>query len=46
MAVPTGWLVLLHEWLDKRAGRQSAQGLPPGAGGAASQRLALNDPAR
>jgi len=46
MAVPTGWLVLLHDWLDKRAGRQSAQGLPPGAGGAASQRLALNDPAR
>lgn len=37
MAVPTGWLVLLHDWLDKRAGRQSAQGLPPGAGGAASQ---------
>ena len=38
MAVPTGWLVLLHDWLDKRAGRPSAQGLPPGAGGEASQR--------
>jgi hypothetical protein len=36
MAVPTGWLVLLHDWLDKRAGRQSAQGLPPGAGDEAS----------
>ena len=40
MAVPTGWLVLLHDWLDKRAGPQSAQGLPPGAGGEASQRPA------
>ena len=38
IAVPTGWLVLLHDWLDKRAGRPSAQGLPPGAGGKASQR--------
>ena len=25
MAVPTGWLVLLHDWLDRRAGRQSAR---------------------
>ena len=32
MAVPTGWLALLHDWLSKRAGRQSAQGLPPGSG--------------
>src|SRR5262249_57914932 len=39
LAVPTGWLVLLHAWFDKRAGRLSAQGLPPGAGGQASQRL-------
>jgi DUF1707 SHOCT-like domain len=46
MAVPTGWLVLLHDWLDKRAVWQSAQGLPPGAGGAASQRPAPADPAR
>ena len=45
MAVPTGWLVLLHDWLDKRADRQSAQGLPPGAGGEASQRLAPAGPA-
>jgi hypothetical protein len=25
MAVPTGWLALLHDWLDKRAGRQSTR---------------------
>ena len=43
MAVPTGWLLLMHDWLDKRAGRQSAQGLPPGAGGEASRRLAPAD---
>jgi hypothetical protein len=46
MAVPAGWLALLHDWLGKRAGRQSAQGLPPGAGGAASQRPAPAGPAR
>ena len=40
MAVPTGWLVLLHDWLDKRAGRASVQGLPPDTGGGASQRPA------
>ena len=45
IAVPTGWLVLLHDWLDKRAGRPSAQGLPPGAGGEASQRPAPAGPA-
>jgi Domain of unknown function (DUF1707) len=45
MAVPTGWLVLLHDWLDKRAGRQSAQGMPPGAGGEASGRPAPAGPA-
>jgi DUF1707 SHOCT-like domain len=44
-AVSTGWLVLLHAWLDERAGRQSAQGLPPGAGGEASRSLAPADPA-
>jgi hypothetical protein len=44
MAVPTGWLVLLHDWLDKRAGQPSAQGLPPGAGGEASQRPAPAGP--
>ena len=45
VAVPTGWLVLLHDWLDKRAGRPAAQGLPPGPGGEASQRPAPADPA-
>jgi hypothetical protein len=45
MAVPTGWLVVFHAWLDKRAGRRSAQGLPPGGGGAASRSLAPPDPA-
>jgi len=43
-AVPTGWLLLFHDWLDKRAGRQSAQGPPPGAGGEPSQRRAPADP--
>jgi Domain of unknown function (DUF1707) len=46
IGVSTGWLVLLHDWIDKRAGRQSAQGLPPGAGGAASPRTAPADSAR
>jgi len=46
LAVPTGWLVLLHSWLDTRAGRPSAQGLPPGAGGQASQRLPSAGPGR
>ena len=45
MAAPTGWLLLLHDWLDKRAGRQSAQGLPPGPGSEASRRLAPANPA-
>jgi Domain of unknown function (DUF1707) len=44
-AVSTGWLLLLHAWLEERAGRQSAQGLPPGAGGEASRSLAPADPA-
>jgi len=28
MAVPTGWLALLHDWLVKRARRQSGPGFP------------------
>jgi hypothetical protein len=44
-AVSTGWLLLLHAWLGERAGRQSAQGLPPGGGGEASRTLASADPA-
>jgi len=46
MAVPTGWLALLHDMLVKRAGRRSARGLPPGAGGAASRHPAPAGPAR
>ena len=46
MAVPTGWLALLHDWLVKRAGRRSARGLPPGAGGAASRHPTPAGPAR
>lgn len=46
MGVSTGWLVLLHDWIDKRAGRQSAQGLPPGAGSAAYPHTAPADSAR
>jgi hypothetical protein len=45
MAVPTGWLVLLHDWLDKRTGRPSARRLPPGTGGEASQRPGSAGPA-
>ena len=44
--VGTGWFLLLHAWLEERAGRQSAQGLPPGDGGEASRRLAQANPAR
>ena len=31
-AVSTGWLLLFHAWLDERARRQSARGLPAGGG--------------
>jgi Domain of unknown function (DUF1707) len=44
-ALATGWLLLLHAWFDERAGRKSAQGRPPGAGGQASQRSVPADPA-
>jgi hypothetical protein len=44
-ALATGWLLLLHAWLDERAGRKSAQGRPPGAGGQAPQRSVPADPA-
>jgi hypothetical protein len=44
-AVSTGWLLLFHAWLDERAGRKAAQGLPPGGGGEASRSLAPADPA-
>jgi uncharacterized protein DUF1707 len=44
-AVASGWLLLLHVWLEERAGRQSARGLPPGAGREASRSLPSADPA-
>ncbi len=44
LAVPISWLLLFHDWLDKRADRQCAQGLPPGAGGEPSQRPTSADP--
>ena len=44
--VATGWFLLLHAWLEERAGRQSTQGRPPCEGGEASQRLAQANPAR
>lgn len=44
--VATGWLLLLHAWLEERAARQSAQGLPPGSGGEASGSLTPADPPR
>jgi Domain of unknown function (DUF1707) len=37
--------LLYHAWLDQRAGRPPSQGLPPGAGGGASERLAPADSA-
>jgi hypothetical protein len=36
-------VLLYHAWLDKRAGRPSSRGQPPGAGGAAPWRLAPAD---
>jgi hypothetical protein len=46
LVIPLAALLLFHAWLDKRAGRQSSQGLPPDAGGQASQRPVSADPAR
>ncbi len=38
VAVLMAVLLAFHAWLDRRAGRQSSPGLPPGAGGEASRR--------
>ncbi len=46
VAAGAGWLLLFYDWRDKRADRQSAQGLPPGTGSEASQRPAPADLAR
>ena len=45
-AVSTCWLLLLHTWLDERAGRRSAPGLPPGSGGEASPGPGTGRPGR
>ena len=45
-AITTGWLALLHAWLDERAGRKSAHGLPPGGSSTASRRPAPAGPDR
>jgi hypothetical protein len=37
MTVPTGWLLVLLAWLNKRAVRPPAPGVPPSAGGQALQ---------
>ena len=46
MIVPTGWFLLLLAWLNKRAGRPSAQGVPPSAGGQAPQQPLSAAPGR
>jgi hypothetical protein len=46
VVIPLAALLLFHAWLEKRASRQSSPGLPPGAGGLASQRPVSADPAR
>lgn len=46
LVVPLAALLLFHAWLEKRASRQSSRGLPPGAGGQASQRPVSADLAR
>jgi hypothetical protein len=47
LVIPLAALLLLHTWLERRAvKRQRSQGLPPGAGGQASQRPVSADPAR
>lgn len=45
-AAPVGWLLILHSWMENRAGSQAAAGLPPGAGGPAPRRAAQAGPAR
>jgi hypothetical protein len=44
IAVSTGWMLLLHAWLDQRAGRPSGQGLPSGPSGQATRRPLSADP--
>ena len=46
MTVPTGWFLLLLAWLNKRAVRAFAPGVPPSAGGQASQHPRSAGPGR
>ena len=46
VTVPAGWLVLFAMWVNSRADRKSAHGLPPGGGGTASRRRARACPDR
>ena len=46
MTVPTGWFLLLLAWLNKRAVRPFAPGVPPSAGGQASQHPRSAGPGR
>ena len=45
-AMSVGVLVAFHSWLDSRAGRRSARGLPPGAAGKPSPGLLSAEVAR
>ena len=45
LVIPLAALLLFHAWLNKRASRQSSQGLSPGAGRRAPRRLPSADPA-
>ena len=46
MTVPTGWLLVLLAWLNKRAVRPPAPGVPPSAGGQALQHPRSAGPGR
>ena len=44
LVIPLAALLLFHAWIDKRASRPSAQGLPPNVGGQAPQHQLSADP--
>jgi hypothetical protein len=46
VAAPTGWLLILHSWMEARAGRKATAGLPPGGGGPAPRRAPQASPAK
>jgi Domain of unknown function (DUF1707) len=45
-AGPLGWLLVFHDWLEKRGPRQTAAGRPPGTGGPAFPHRDQAGPAR